>query len=128
MSAPSENVARIFKYPLALKPREMIFMPEGAKMLSVCWQDGMPVLYAQVREGNPLKPRIIRVVTTGEDFNVACCSFIGTIQAGDPTWFIAHVYEQWGKVKNDVVSERFADDYAQIQIEMRDNRFEVKQP
>jgi hypothetical protein len=111
---------RIFKYPLALKSREMIQMPEGAKILSVCLQDGMPVMYAQVRENNPLKPRIIRTVTTGEDFNSACCTFLGTIQAGEPTWFLAHIYEQWGKPKGDTVSERFADDYNQIQRELRD--------
>jgi hypothetical protein len=111
-------MTRIFKYPLALKSREMIQMPEGAKILSVCWQDGMPVMYAQVCEGNPLVPRIIRTVTTGENFNSACSTFLGTIQAGEPTWFLAHIYEQWGKPKGDVVSNRFADDFNQIQDEV----------
>jgi hypothetical protein len=106
---------RVFKYPLAIEQRELLHLPRDAKIISVVVQNGAPVLYALVDERMPLEQRIIRVVTTGENFGGEDCVFIGTLQIGE--WFVAHVFEQTG-VSPDVRSTRFAEDFSDIQKEV----------
>lgn len=113
---------RIFKYPIKLQSREIVMMPSGAEILSVCVQEEIPVLYAMVAEGNAPEPRIIRTVTTGEIFNDEWCYFVGTIQYGAPKWFVAHIFVQLEMGQNDPVSDRFADDRRQVQEELGNAR------
>jgi hypothetical protein len=111
---------KIWKFPLKLDQREIVYMPDGAKILTVVIQNDMPVLYAQVNPEAPARARIIRTVTTGDEFNSLGCTYIGTIQAGSPTWFIAHIFEQHGKA-SDPVDKRWRHDFKQIRRELRDN-------
>lgn len=90
-------------------------MPMDAEILSVCLQEGIPVLFAKVRKNLDHEPRIIRNVTTGEEFQSAG-QFIGTIQWGEPTWYVAHIFEQGDGP--DPISERFADDHEQVTDEV----------
>ena len=112
--------SRVFKYRLLLQHRELIWMPESASILSVAIQDGFPVLYAVVAvdDQTKLSPRIIRTVSTGEEFNSNNCFYIGSTMYGAPTWFVAHVFEQVGR-EPDPVSDRYAEDFAQVGAELR---------
>jgi hypothetical protein len=101
---------RIFKYPLRVEQRELVMMPEEAQILSVQVQNGIPVLYALVDDSAKPQARIIRTVTTGEEFNLEG-RFIGTfILEG---WFVGHVFEQDGGIE-DSRSSRFAEDFREI--------------
>lgn len=111
--------ARVFKYPLQLEQREMLMMPVGAKILTVTMQNDMPVLYALVDESYPPCPRIIRTVTTGDEFDPTMSEYIGTIQAGSPSWFVAHVFEQFEGF-GETPSTRWAEDFKQIREELSD--------
>jgi hypothetical protein len=101
---------RIFKYPLRVEQRELVMMPEEAQILSVQVQNSIPVLYALVDDSAKLQARIIRTVTTGEEFNLEG-RFIGTfILEG---WFVGHVFEQDEGVE-DSRSSRFVEDFREI--------------
>lgn len=97
----------------------MIQMPKGAKILSVGMQEGIPCLFAAVNDQLPHEPRIIRVVTTGDVFGFLGLTFIGTIFAGEPTWFTAHVFEQHTKA-DDLRDSRFAADFKDIAAEVQE--------
>lgn len=113
-------MARIFKYPLRVEQREMIQMHEGSTILSLGVENEAPVIYALVpNEKKPLEPRFIRVVTTGDEFNPAGVSFIGSVKLGGKPWFVAHVFEQRMGVV-DPISPRWTDDFKEIQKELRD--------
>jgi hypothetical protein len=109
-------MSRIFKYRLALTEREMIQTHEGVQFLSVGLQDGFVCVWGIVDESRPIKPHILRLVTTGEVFNSENCEFIGTFQYGSPTWFMGHIFHQVG-VAPDPISPRFKDDFKQIRAE-----------
>jgi hypothetical protein len=111
-------MSRIFKYRLSLESREMIQTHEGVQFLSVGLQDGFVCVWGLVDEDRPIKPHIIRLVTTGEIFNPEGCEFIGTFQYGAPTWFMGHLWHQVGK-QADPVHPRFADDFKQIRAELK---------
>jgi hypothetical protein len=97
-------MSRIFKYRLALTEREMIQTHEGVQFLSVGLQDGFVCVWGIVDESRPIKPHILRLVTTGEVFNSENCEFIG------------HIFHQVG-VAPDPISPRFKDDFKQIRAE-----------
>lgn len=107
-------MTRIFKYPLEAEQRQIIHMPAGARLLCVCWQNELFVLYAEVDPSAALVPRIIRLVTTGEEFNAAGLSYIGSL-AECKGWFTAHFYEQPATGgEPDTLSARFTSDYAEL--------------
>lgn len=71
----------IYKYPLELKEHNEIDMPEGAEILSIQLQNGIPVLWAMVSPDFPKEKRVIRMIGTGHEVNP--CEplyFINTIQ------------------------------------------------
>jgi hypothetical protein len=102
-----------------VKQRELIHTPKGAEFLSVGVQDGIPCVWALVKDIDaPPVTRVIRIATTGEVFNAEGCVFIGSMQMGTPTWFVAHVFEQIGK-HPDPLEPRFNNDFNDIQEEVR---------
>lgn len=107
-------MTRIFKYPLSAEQRQIVHMPAGAKLLSVCWQAESFVLYAEVDPSSALEPRVIRLVTTGEEFNAKGLVYIGSL-AEVKGWFSGHFYEQPATGgEPDTLSSRFASDYAEL--------------
>lgn len=111
---------RIFKYPLTVEPRQLLQIHKDAEILSVQVQmSEFPVLYALVESGTTeLETRIIRGVTTGEEFNGDGCWYVGTVILKN--WFVWHVWEQFGK-EPDPISDRFKDDRKQINDELEEN-------
>lgn len=100
-------IRRIFKYPLEVEQRQLLHMPVGAQLVAVIEQQEMPVLYALVDEEAPHEQRIIRVVTTGEEFT-AESRYIGT--AVLKGWYVAHVLELLPDARFDPLSDRFEED------------------
>lgn len=104
---------RIFKWTLAVKPREMLYVTEGTTFISVAEQNEQLVLYGISPAGTQLEQRFIRVATTGEPCPPG--NFIGTaILRG---WFVAHVFEQNAKEEDQTI-DRYADDFRTIQKEI----------
>jgi hypothetical protein len=109
-------MARVFKYVLRVEQREMIFMPEGAQIISLGVENEAPVLYVVIPDEDvPLEQRFIRVVTTGDEFNHKGCAFIGTVKLND--WFVAHVFEQMPAI-GDSTNRRWLQDFRQIRNEI----------
>lgn len=80
---------RIFKYKLGVGGQS-IFMPKGAKILSVANQRGEAVLWAEC-EGNEDVPHLIECRLTG--FNHASGgAFVGTVLLEDGD-FVMHVFD-----------------------------------
>lgn len=72
-----------------------VFMPEGAKILSVQIQNGEAVLWALVDPDALKRNRMFRVFATGENvFTPEKWNYIGTFQKG---WFVGHVFEWMGQ-------------------------------
>jgi hypothetical protein len=79
----------IYKYPV---PGDMdIEMPEGARVLCVQVQNGIPMLWALVDPNAEFVTRRFRLMVTGATFSDKGLSYIGTYQID---WFVGHVFEQ----------------------------------
>jgi hypothetical protein len=118
---------RIYKYPIEVESRQIIYMPMGAKILSVGTQgelgtkdrpnSQMPVLFAEVDElVKGLEIRVFRIVTTGEVYNTEGLEFIGTTFVD---WYTAHVFEVIeGNI--DPIEDRYQSDMADIREQYRE--------
>lgn len=72
---------RIFKYHIEVVDRQTIAMPQGARILCVQIQTGMPCLWAMVDDEAPLAARDIHIRGTGHDCAGAeAFAYIGTFQ------------------------------------------------
>ena len=81
----------IHKYDLPIADEVFVDMPEGASVLCVQMQDGLPRLWAVVETTLPMKPRHFRVFGTGNPITKFLMGrYIGTVQDGLWVW---HVYE-----------------------------------
>ena len=56
---------RIWKWTLEVTDRQQLLIPEGAKLLTVQIQHGMPQLWALVDENAPIIHRTIAIYGTG---------------------------------------------------------------
>lgn len=76
-------------------------------------QNGFPVIYGLVDGDNLVPPErhIIRLVTTGENFNAEGAEYIGSVIIDG--WFVGHIFDQPEGI-NDPSSDRFADDFRQL--------------
>jgi hypothetical protein len=125
---------RIFKYELAVKPKQVIMMPKGAVILSFSRQGPLPFVWASVDENQPREPRAFRLVTTGEVFNEERCVFVGHTQlgGGPEPWYEAFLFEIEAAVKAqnpDLVEERFQPDMAEASREIKEQvAYEDKAP
>jgi hypothetical protein len=116
---------RIFKYELEVKPRQPVWMPKGAIILSFGRQGPLPYLWVSVDEKQPLEMRWFRMVTTGEVFNGEYLEFVGHLALGGgiEPWYQAFLYEiEIGAetLNPDPISDRFLDDMAEAQREIVD--------
>lgn len=114
---------RIFKYELTPEPRQMIYMPVGARPIRVLAQRDIPCLFVEVDDDLEHQPVIIRTVTTGEIFEgMLGCKYVDTVFLGgdkpEEAWYTMHVYVQTEKIA-DSVHPRFADDRAQLREELQ---------
>lgn len=103
----------------------MLQMPAGGIVLTLRMQNDMPHLW--VLHPNPqaeVETRIFRLVTTGEEFNPAGCTYIGSFEAQG--WFIGHVFEQTDSAEADVVSLRYRDDFRQIKSDLTNTAIDAK--
>lgn len=83
----------VFKYPLT--PRShVVELPKGAEILSVANQAETIVLYALVDPEQPVEPRAIEIILTGEEIVTPqyLGRFIGTVMLGGGS-FVVHVFE-----------------------------------
>jgi hypothetical protein len=117
---------RIFKYELDVLPRFMIWLPEGAEILSVGRQGPLPYLWASVDETRKLEQRVFRTMTTGEVFNEERLKFIGHIQLGGEApkeawyeWFIWEIDTALPQLIPDPLEDRFMDDMEQARGEAK---------
>lgn len=122
---PSQDFSkrRIFKYELAIKPRQVIMMPKGATVLSIDRQGPLPYIWASVDQSQPFEPRVFRVVTTGEVFNEERLMYVGHVKLGGKPepWYEAFVYEVDTTVEQinpDPIEERFQGDLAEARREV----------
>src|SRR5512146_2180398 len=116
---------RIFKYELDVLPRFMIWMPEGAEILSVGRQGPLPYLWASVDDTRKLEQRVFRTMTTGEVFNEERLKFVGHIQLGGDKpkeswyeWFIWEIDMALPQLVPDLIEDRFMDDMEQARDEV----------
>ena len=80
----------IYKYPLDLKPRQTIKVPEIFDPLAVQLQNGAICLWARVDPES--RPREIEIIMHGtgtgleEELQGADCRHLGTVQTGQWVW------------------------------------------
>jgi len=84
----------IWKYDLDTVDVQIINMPNGADILSVQVQHGVPRIWAMVEKSNHIQPRKIITKGTGHDAGdiTDSCSFIGTYQLHGGA-IVFHVFE-----------------------------------
>ena len=70
----------IWKYPIEVTAKQLIAMPEGAKILTVQTQDGRPCLWALVDPERELKCRLVHTVGTGQEVPLGARHYVGTYQ------------------------------------------------
>jgi hypothetical protein len=99
---------RIWKYPLNVEARQLVYMPGGARPISVGVQNEFPVVWAQV------DPKA--AVTPGEDFDAGGLEFIGTVTIRG--WYVAHIFEEFAATPVDQ-RERFQLDREQLNHDLR---------
>lgn len=83
----------IFKYTLSGRPRETVYMPEGAQVLTVQVQKDDPQLWALVDPDAPLRTRMFHTYGTGHQIEADNLSYVGTYQIDSGT-LVLHVFEE----------------------------------
>lgn len=84
---------RVYKYPLDIQDEVVVFMPKGARVLSVQVQNGSPCIWAAVDQNEPLEERWFRIAGTGHPIqDDVVDGFIGTIQLYDGK-LVFHIFE-----------------------------------
>jgi hypothetical protein len=83
----------IWKFQFPVQDEFELGMPEGAEILSVQVQNGMPCLWAAVKPGNGMEKREFAVRGTGHEFTPIFKEvYVGTFQLHGGA-FIGHLYE-----------------------------------
>lgn len=81
----------IYKYPLKVEVKQDVFMPKGAKVLSLQMQNDVPTLWALVDPSDLVQNvrRVVWLIPTGEKLRYedqlktfAQMDFVGTVQDG----------------------------------------------
>lgn len=85
---------KVYKYPVETKRLFKINMPQGARVLKVENQRGIPCLWALVNPDAVLFPRYFLLAATGQDieYDAEDLEFISTFQVDGGT-FIFHIFE-----------------------------------
>jgi len=79
----------IYKYPFGIADPVHITMPQGAKVLALQLQNGVPCLWAQVVPSNTPRDRTLRIFGTGLPIATDKLTYVGTFQIAAFVW---HVY------------------------------------
>ena len=83
----------IWKYDVMINDSQKIEMPQGANLLSVQIQNGIPCIWAIVNPMNAEVERVIQMAGTGHDMSERVMgAFLGTIQLNDGA-LIFHVFD-----------------------------------
>lgn len=85
--------ARIYKYPLEVKDRQVVSVPQGAKVLSVQMQNGKITIWALCPDATAVhESRTFHIFGTGHDLpEIANAgSFVATVQERSFVW---HIFE-----------------------------------
>jgi len=87
----------VFKYPLTVRDYVEIPMPEGAEILAVQTQHGIPCLWARVDTERPDETRHFRISGTGHELSTTDepLRYVGTFQLQDGI-FVGHLFERTG--------------------------------
>jgi hypothetical protein len=80
----------IWKYPVELRERQSIPMPEGAEILRFDAQGEQPMLWALVDPQKPPEPRHLRLAGTGHPISENGLKYIGSCFQGPFVW---HLFE-----------------------------------
>lgn len=80
----------IFKYPFEIKDEIQISMPEGAEILAIQIQRGVPCMWALVVPGEQEEARRFMIYGTGHEIYKSG-KYIATFQTGSLVW---HVFER----------------------------------
>lgn len=80
----------IYKYEFPLSDTIRIAMPEGAEILHVDLQRGVPCLWARVETGADLVMREFSVIGTGQEIREDGLTHVGTFQVLPFVW---HLFE-----------------------------------
>jgi hypothetical protein len=79
---------KIFKYTLYLCPKTEVYMPRGAKVLTVQLQGETIQLWALVDESKDSELRIFNIYGTGHLMPDNPGKYIGTVQIDSLVWHI----------------------------------------
>lgn len=116
---------RVFKYELPVQPRFMVWLPVGAKILSLGRQGPLPYLWVSVDPTQKLESRMFRSATTGEWFNEERLKFIGHLQLGGEMpkeawyeWFVWEIDLAATQKHRDPIEDRFLADMEEIRKEI----------
>lgn len=82
----------IHKYPIAVGDSFTALLPEGARLLDVQVQRGVPCLWAEVNPDADHRPCVFYVRGTGHPMGDALgCAYVGTFQLSDGD-LVLHLY------------------------------------
>ena len=59
------TIKNVFKYPVEIRNKFSVMMPDGAEILTVQMQHNKPQMWALVDQSKPEKERIFRISGTG---------------------------------------------------------------
>lgn len=83
----------IWKFEVQVEETFQVSLPEGATVLSVDVQYGVPQMWALVEPGKPLRLRTFHVYGTGHVHSVNAFSrFVGSFQLMNGS-FVGHLFE-----------------------------------
>ena len=85
----------IWKFPLEFAPVQTVEMPQGASLLCVQMQGGIPCLWALVYPEATREARRLRMVGTGHAYHDSdlFCEYVGTFQMQDGG-LVFHVFSE----------------------------------
>ena len=84
----------IWRFPFEIDDSVLIEMPEGATVLKVECQNGVPCIWALVKPDAPKQQRLFLVYGTGHHVDgVGAQHHVATFQQGPFVW---HMFEQKG--------------------------------
>lgn len=81
---------QIFKYPLQLQSDQSIELPIGSGVLDCKEQNGVPTLWViqDVDASGPGTDVLIKIVATGEQFELDNWHYLRTLMIGDLVWHV----------------------------------------
>jgi len=96
-------MGNIYKYELEIKDNQSLYLPFGARILSVCEQYNRIVLYAIIDKDEDKKQKYdIKIFGTGHEIPLGLCKdykFLGTVKLYDGKYmfhiFIIKLYKDF---------------------------------